>query len=105
MAPLESAYAVPQASVFLHKLDEKLCHLFLLEKETQRKQLALAKYIISSTVCWIFANKVCHELPVTDINIIIEILKNKYNILIVEAKTKMLCAELIYLKWRQASIC
>lgn len=29
MGPKEPAYAVPRASVFLRKLDEMLCHLFL----------------------------------------------------------------------------
>lgn len=48
MGPREPACAVPRTSVFLHKLDEKPCHLLLKENKLKKK-LVLAKYTIFST--------------------------------------------------------
>lgn len=37
MGPREPACAVPRTSVFLHKLDEKPCHLLLKENKLKKK--------------------------------------------------------------------
>lgn len=43
MGPREPACAAPQTSVFLHKLDEKPCHLLLKENKLKKKIIGTGK--------------------------------------------------------------